>query len=173
MTLVELLATTVVLAILATVMVPSLSFNDSTKLAVAAQQVGNALRFARNEAIRTGQNVLVDAETSPGRLLLLGRGCISAVSPAVLDPQTRRAYTIDVADGAFSGGVSLVPRFLVAGTAWSGLVFDAAGTAAQACSIVAQAPRGTPEAGSGIDLVYGGKSVTVQIDPPTGRVTGF
>lgn len=173
MTLVELLATVTVMAILAALIVPSLSFNDSTKLAVAAQQVGNALRFARSEAMRTGQSVLVDAETTPGRLLLLLRGCVSAVSPAVLDPQTRRAYDVDVADGAFSGGVALVPNFLVGGTAWAGLEFDNRGTASQACSIASQTPRGTPEAGSSINLVYGGNSATIQIDPPTGRVTGF
>lgn len=172
-TLAELLITLVVLALAAAAVLPNLSFNDSNKLAVAAEAVGNALRFARSEAMRTASNVLVDAETVPGRLLLSVRGCSAAGAAAVIDPQTKRAFDLAVSSDARAEGVVVTPKFIAGGSPWSGLVFDATGAAVQACSVVAQVARGTPQAGSGVDLSFGGKTRTIAIDPPTGRVTGF
>lgn len=173
-TLAELLVCAAVLVIAAAVMIPALSFNDSSRLAVAAEKVGNALRFARSEAMRTGAEVLVDAETAPGRILLRAGGCSTAGSAApVLDRLTRRPFDVDVNNGHLSGGVQMTARFLASGSAWSGLVFDARGQAVQACSVAAQLVRGTLATGSGIDLAYSGLSQTIAIDPPTGRVSGF
>ena len=173
-TLAELLITFAVLAIVAAVMIPSVSFNDANRLTVAGEAVGNALRFARSEAIRSGANILVDAETVPGHLRLATGGCATATgAPAVLDPQTRRAYDAAIRDGTFSSGVVLTPRFLAGGTPWAGLVFDSTGAAVQACSVASQTARGSPQQGSGVDLTFAGQKLTIAIDPPTGRITGF
>ena len=173
-TLIELVMVIAILAIIAAVVVPSLSYSDASKLAVAAEQVGNALRFARSEAMRTGQNVLVDAESFPGRVVLVQRGCTAVgTPPAVINPLTQRPFDVAVTEAAQSNGVQLAPRFLVAGTPWTGLVFDSTGAATQACSVAAQIARGTPEPGSGVELSYAGQTQTIAIDPPTGRVTGF
>lgn len=173
-TLTELVLVIAVLAVVARIVIPNLSFHDSMRLAAAAEETGNALRYARSEAMRTGQPVLVDAETAPGRLLLWSRDCTTAgAAPGVIDPLTRVAYAVDIAAGPHTQGVQLTPRFLVASTAWAGLVFSAAGQASQACSVAARIARGTPEDGSGVVLSYAGKTVTIAIDPPTGRVTGF
>lgn len=174
MTLVELMVTTVVLAIAAVVMAPSLAFNRAGKLSVAAEKVGNGLRLARSEAMRSGQNVLVDAETAPGRLRLFYRSCTAGAGPApVNDRLTRQPYDVDVTEGNLSSGVVVAPRFLVAGTPWPGLVFAPSGAAVQACSVAAQIARGVPEVGSSVNLSFDGQLVSIAIDPATGRISGF
>lgn len=172
-TLAELLIAAALLVTLAAVVLPTWSINDSSKLSVAAATVGNALRFARSEAMRTNGNVLVDAETVPGHLLLKSSGCASTGAAPLLDPQTKRAFDVTVSDGPYSGGVAMTARFLAGGAARGGLVFDASGAATLACSVAAQTAHGAPEAGSGIDLTYSGQTRTVAIDPATGRVTGL
>ena len=66
-TLAELLVVVAIIGIVAAVAIPLLSFQDSKKLDVAAEEVGNALRFA-DRGGRTGAYILVDAKTAPGRL---------------------------------------------------------------------------------------------------------
>lgn len=172
-TLAELLIATALLATLAVVVLPTLSINDSSKLSVAATATGNALRFARSEAMRTNRSVLVDAETMPGRLLLTASDCVSSGGVPVIDPQTKRAFDIDIAGGTYSGGVVLTPRFLAGGAPWAGLVFAATGAATRACSVASQVDRGSPETGSGIDLTYAGQNRWIGVDPPSGRITGL
>ncbi len=175
LTLTELLVTIAVLSILAAITMPSLTLNDGQRLAVAADRVGNALRIARHDAMTSGQAVLVDAETAPGRLLLTRRGCsvVGGSAAAVTDPMTRSPFNADISAGPSSGGVTLTARFMVAGTPWAGLVFDPSGAAVQACSVASQIARGTPEAGSSIDLAFGGRTASVSIDPATGRISGL
>ncbi len=174
LTLAELLITVAVLSILAAVALPTLSYDESRRLAVAAERTVQALRYARSEAMRSGQPVLVDAETSAGRLLLLRRDCTTTgpVSP-VDDPLTKRAYAADIGDGAHTSGVGLTARIMVGANAYAGLVFDASGAAVRACSVAAQIDRGAPASGSSIDLAYAGRSRSITIDPPTGRIGGL
>jgi prepilin-type N-terminal cleavage/methylation domain-containing protein len=64
--LIELMAVVAILAIVALVALPNLSATDPASLDLAAQEVADALRFARSEAIRTGQvqGVLVNYDGS-------------------------------------------------------------------------------------------------------------
>lgn len=172
LTLAELLITLAVLSILAAIMLPTLSHDESRRVDSAALQVGNTLRYARSEAMRTGLPVLVDAETAPGRLLLHQRDC-TGTGGAVTDPLTKQPFSADISGGAQTEGVSLTPRFLVAGSPYAGLVFDASGAAVRACSVAAGINRGAPGTGSAIDLAYAGRSRTITIDPPTGRISGI
>lgn len=168
----ELLITLAVLAITAAVVVPSLSFNDANKLAVATEEAVNALRFARNEAVRTGQSVLLDTETTGGRLRLVRGGCGSVLTgEPVLDPLTKRAFVVEVSGHSTSSGVVPQARFLVDGVIGSSVVFAASGGLSQACSLVAGIPSAALPDNS-LVLSYGGRRVTLAVDPVTGRVSG-
>lgn len=174
LTLAELLVTLAVLSIIAMVTLPALSFDQSRRLDAAALRTGQALRHARSEAMRSGAPVLVDAESSPGQLLLLRRDCTPSGSPpAVLDPLSRQPYAENIAGSTHAGGVTLSARFLAGGTPYAGLVFDASGAAVRACSVAAGINRGAPEAGTSIELAYEGRTRSIAIDPPTGRISGL
>jgi prepilin-type N-terminal cleavage/methylation domain-containing protein len=56
LSLIELSAVVAILGIIALVMVPDLSSTDAQKVQLAAQRVAEALRFARSEALRTGEH---------------------------------------------------------------------------------------------------------------------
>jgi prepilin-type N-terminal cleavage/methylation domain-containing protein len=171
-TLPEVLVVAAILGITASAVLPSLTFNEASELSVGASEAGNALRMARSEAIRSGRSVLVDAGSAAGRIKLLYADCTATGSfPAVVDPVTRNAADVAVADGNFSNGVQLTPTFLVGGTAYSGVVFDASGAAVQACDIATMLPKGVPQAGSGIVVGSAGKSLLVALDAATGRVS--
>ncbi len=167
-TLYELLLVVAIIAIIAAVAFPLLSFQDSKKLEVAAEEVGNVLRFALNEARRSGGHVLVDAKSSAGRLKLVRSNATGTDLGAVNDPATKRALDVDTARSAFSGPVSMTARFMQGGTAYTQLlispamqlqVFDGPAT-----------NMGALQSGSGVVLALAGSSVTVAIHESTGFV---
>ncbi len=170
-TLAELLVVVAVLATVGAVVVPSLASDDGRMLGVAASEAGNVLRLARAEAVRSGRAVLVDAGSSTGRIRLLYADCSAGAVAAVTDPGTRRAVDVAVSDGPFTRGVVLTPGFKANGSAYSGLVFDASGAAAQVCDVAAMSRKGQPQAGSGLTLAGARSSVLVTVDPPTGRIS--
>lgn len=173
LSLAELLITVAFLAILARMTIPNLNSSDADRLDVAAAEVRNAMRFARSEAMRRGQTILVDAESSPGRIKLSGTSCTSFGTPnAVNDPRTKLSFDVDVSGGPFSAGVGLTPRFMAGGTAYGGVTFNAAGAAAEACQVTGMNSKGTPEAGSGVLLSLGTRQVAIALDAATGRVSG-
>lgn len=172
-TLAELLITVAFLAILAVTMVPNMNSADADKLDVAAAEVRNALRFARSEAMRRGQSVLFDAESSPGRIKVSGTSCTSFGTPkTVNDPRTKLSFDVDVSGGPYSGGVGLTPQFMAGGTAYGGVIFDATGAAVDACQVTGMSSKGTPQAGSGLVLSLGTRQVALALDAATGRVSG-
>lgn len=174
-TLAELLVVVAIIGIVAAVAIPLLSFQNSKKLDVAAEEVGNALRFAI-EGGRTGAYILVDAKTAPGRLKVVTSNATGADLGPVNDPLTKRALDIDIEGGAFSGPVSMTPRFMQGGTAYAQLLIGPAGQLQ-----VFDGPSAkwvAMESGSGIVLSLGPSSVTgcslsswcVTIDETTGFV---
>src|SRR2546426_5307367 len=124
-TLLETLVAVVLIGIVALATVPLLSSQNPTKLDVAAAEVGNALRFAIGEAERTGGYVWMDGSVS-GHLQVF-----QVVSPtglvALSDPLTKRALDLDTSGPAFSGQVSMVPKFFWGGTAYTQLLIAGAG----------------------------------------------
>ena len=157
-TLSELLVVVAIIGIVAAVAIPLLSSQDSKKLEVAAQEVGNALRFAI-EGGRTGAYILVDAKTAPGRLKVVASNATVANLGPVNDPLTKRALDIDIEGGAFSGPVGMTPRFMQGGTAYAQLLIGPAGQLQ-----VFDGPtfnKGALQSGSGIVLSLGSPSVTV------------
>src|ERR1700689_3183256 len=100
-TLTELLIVVALLGTFAAVAIPLLSFQDSRKLDVAAEEVGNTLRFAIAEG-QTGAYILIDAMTVPQHLMVFTSNASGAVLGPVNDPLTKRALNIDINGGAFS-----------------------------------------------------------------------
>ena len=170
-TLAEMLVVVSLLAILAAVALPSLGTLDNQRLEVAANEVRTALRLARSEALRLDTNVVVDMGSTNGHVKLHMGGCGNS-GTAIVDPRTKLAFEVDVADGPYAGGVTLTPQFLAGGSAYSGLVFASSGVPSDVCQFPAASSQGTPQAGSQVLLSYGGKQVAVSIDPATGRVWG-
>jgi prepilin-type N-terminal cleavage/methylation domain-containing protein len=172
-TLTEILIAVALLAILASAVVPGQGDSDDRRLELAASEVRETLRFARAEAMRRGKRVLVDAESSPGCLKLFETSCTPFGMPKVVgDPRTKRAFVVKVADGPYAIGVGVTPRFMAAGTAYAGLIFDASGAAQDVCQVTGMLSKGTPQAGSGVLLSLGAGQVSVALDASTGRVTG-
>ena len=167
-TLAEILTVVAVIGSIAVVVVPLLSFLDSKRLDVAAEEVGNALRYAISEAGRTGGYVLADAQTAPGHLRIVRSNASGADLGAVSDPLTKRAMDIDVSASTFSAQVDMTPRFLQGGTAYAQLLI---GPATQLHALDGAIDRGPLQSGSGIVLSLDSASVTVVIDEVTGRVT--
>jgi type IV fimbrial biogenesis protein FimT len=65
LTLIELLVTMVIIAIIASVAVPSYaSFIAKERLAITTNELYNAYRFARNEALKTSSPIFLDAISS-------------------------------------------------------------------------------------------------------------
>jgi len=166
-TLAELLVVIAIIGIVGVVAIPLLSIQNSKKLDVAAEEVGNALRFAI-EGGRSGAYILVDAKTAPGRLKVVTSDATGAVLSPVNDPLTKRALDIDITGGALSGPVAMTPRFMQGGTPYKQLLIGPAGQLQ-----VFDGPStnmGALQSGSGIVLSLGTPSVTVTIDETTGLV---
>ena len=171
-TLAELLVVVAIIAIVAAVTIPLLSFQDSKKLDVAAEEVGNALRFAVNEARRTESYILVDAKTFPGRLRVVTSDPTGADLGPVNDPLTKRALDIDIEGGAISGPVSMTPKFIGGVTPYQQLLIGPKCCTAGQLQVFdgASVNMGPLQSGSGIELSLGGLPVTVTISETTGFV---
>lgn len=168
-TLGEMLVAVVILAVVATVAVPLLSSNDPQKLRVAAEETANTLRFALSEAKRTGGYVLVDGKSAAGQLRLYNSNSSANLSSAIADPLTKRAAILNVKDNAFSQGVTLTPRFMQSGNAYSQLLIGPGLSQLQVFDGALN--KGLLQANSGVLLSYGSQSVTVNINEVTGLVT--
>lgn len=171
----EMLVTVAILGIIAKVVIPLLSSNDPQKLAVAAEETANTLRFALSEARRTGGYVLVDGLSTAGQLTLYYSDANANVPPtagtsAISDPLTKRAARLNVAGSPFSQGVSLTPQFWAGGFIRAQLLIGPGLTQFQGSdgNISTQGPL---QANSGVLLSYGAQSVTVSINQITGLVT--
>jgi type II secretion system protein H len=165
-TLAEMLVVLAILGIVAVAAVPMLMV-DETRLDTASQEVGNALRFAVNEVRRTGGYVLVDAETQPGRLLVIKSNAAAARGADIVDPVTKRAMDIPVTESAFSTGVQMSANFVApSGTFPQLLIGPGPAFWAAQSSVV----KGTLQTGSGVVLTLASRTVTVGFDSVTGRV---
>jgi prepilin-type N-terminal cleavage/methylation domain-containing protein len=174
-TLLEMLVTVAILAIMAVVAIPLLSSNDPLKLSVAAQETANTLRFALAEARRTGGYVLVDGKTTAGQLRLFYSNASAQVPPIVgtsvlNDPLTKRAAVLNPNANPYSLGVTLTPQFRAGGSARTQLLigpgltqlrgFDGAGV-----------NQGALQVNSNILLASGSLSATVSINSVTALVS--
>jgi len=121
-TLLELLAVLVILAIVASVAVPSfVGSNDEQRVKTAGQEVLNALRYARSESINknTYHAVRVLADTTVSVHELESPTDTLEVSNLSLHPHSKAPFTTQLNQNASTRGVSFVTAagvFLAGGT---------------------------------------------------------
>lgn len=96
-TLTEILIVVVIMGVIAAVAIPTFSSNDSKKVDVATNEVVQALRYARNEAIRSGKpyGVVVDFPGQRIRLFWLDTsGAFPVPSFTVRHPIDKKLYDL-------------------------------------------------------------------------------
>ena len=176
--LIELILVVAILGIVALVVVPRLAATDPAGLDLAAQELADALRFARAEAIRTGQpqGVLVDHDGSQAAYLDIAVYRVdTAASPfgiaaLLYHPVDKQPYNRQIVAGSQSRGIrfanAVAPfSFFAVGGPQQHIHFDAYGA-----PILMQ--NGTPHRLlSGAVLLSLGQDLrTVSVQPITGRV---
>ncbi len=117
-TLVEMLITVAVLATIAAITIPIFfASTDEQKIDVAAQEVANGLRFARSEALRTGNiyRFELPAGIAPKlRVYRLNSAYAEDTANPVFDPVSKKAYDISFSDSSFTQLVQVTGQPLIA-----------------------------------------------------------
>lgn len=105
-TLVEVLVVVSILGISSTVMMPDLASTQITQLEVAANEVADAIEFARSEASRTGKEHGVRVDASQKRIRVFSADITTAPPTLQYDvyhPLSKHLYDIDFDDDTFAG----------------------------------------------------------------------
>mgnify|MGYP001820215629 FL=1 len=174
-TLVELVIVIAVLAVIAAIAVPGVSPDSDKKLQLAAEEVASAIRFARSEAIRTGDgHGLTISQTTQKLTVKKYDITIAPISTlgTLTHPIDKQPYDFNVNTKATTNGVIISNSSDVFDYGSEGrrrsLLFDSHG---MPIWIVGSDPtRHLLEDGT-IELSYGTQQRTVSVTPITGRVT--
>ncbi len=174
-TLIELVVVVAILAVIAAVAVPNMRLGSDTKLRLAAEQVADAIRFARSEAIRTGeghgftvsqvtQEVTVEKyDISSSPIIALG---------TLTHPVDKQPYDFNVNTSNATAGVSIGNSVDAFDYGPQGrrksVIFDANGTPVW---VEGSDPTRHLLQDGTIELSYGGGQLDVSVTPITGRVT--
>ncbi len=170
-TLFELVFVVALIGVLASVALPSVRPSQSAKLDLAATQVAEAIRFARNEAIRTGDPTYVEIDPSTDRLLI----AVADLSGATVVAGTTLRHPIDlkrldiiVSAAAATAGVEFTndPFDYPLGGRQPSVVFDGQGLPFSKITGTYQRM-----VSSEAELVLGDLRRSVSVAPLTGRVT--
>lgn len=173
-TLVELLIVILILGIVALVTISSFSSNNPEKLELAVTEVVNAIRFARNEAIRTGTVHGVHVEASLQRLRVYQlKDVLGVLTPdySVRNPVDKKLFYLVFDQSHTLKGTQLLSvtlNFVGLATESEYLEFDASG-----------APKydnlGMTHMLETATLVItdSSRQQTVSVAPMTGRVTVY
>ncbi len=103
LTLIELTIVIAIIGVIAVAIIPSLSSGNSAKLDLAAQEIANAARFAKTEALRTGIPHGIDTSANNDRVRVYS---LAGFFPTydVRHPIDKKLYDIDLtADSRLSG----------------------------------------------------------------------
>jgi prepilin-type N-terminal cleavage/methylation domain-containing protein len=174
-TFIEVLVAVLVLGILLAGLTPQLSAGNAEKLDLAASEVLAAVRFARSEAMRTGEvhAILVDETTSQITVEKTDLTTNPASAESVLyHPINRQPYTFNVASSAVTRNVSIDSSRIAFVYLFYGsrqrLMFDAAGLPVY----IDTASGNTYQLFDGrIKLEYGELERRVVVQPYIGRVS--
>jgi prepilin-type N-terminal cleavage/methylation domain-containing protein len=181
-TLTELLVTCAVLAIAAAVALPSSQPAVEARAAAAASEVARALRFAREEALRTGALVMLSCDTKRNTLSVYTPDSGGNISKTINDPLTHMNYVAAIGVTPTGAGATLrACSFMFAdSTQATAVAFDANGNPVRGAAVVTgpAPPKGTAPTtnpatllnGGTVQLGLGNLTRTVAIDA-NGRVT--
>ena len=165
---IEIMVVVVILGIIAVVAIPNLGSNDQRKLDIAAEEIVQAIRFARIEAMRTdiSYGVFFSSSNDNAKVYRL----LSEVAIYdVYHPVDKKLYTLNLKNNSATAGVDFQS---------SGLYFGGSGSNREYLSFNT---NGNPiYTNSGTDylldsatitLGYSGQTRVISVGPMTGRVT--
>lgn len=166
-TLVEVLVVVAIMAITASVALPTLSSADAKYLDITANDFAQAIRFARSESIRTGQGHGVNLDQSDSRFRVYIY--TTAIDYSVRNPIYKSLYQLDFGLGH--------QRVVIAGKAikFQGLSenYQSYIAFAGTTGIPVSSSVGTPRMLENAEFVlqYGVDQRIVRVAPTSGRVT--
>ncbi len=170
-TLVEILVVVSILGIVAIAAIPDFSSNTE-KLDLATAEVVQAIRFARSEAVHTGESRVVRVNVVNDRVRV-GRLPDPQTPPPIYDvrhPVDKKIYDLQFQSDRRLGGVDISAAVFnyQGGRSISGVLFSSAGV-----PFVRDPFPGTVLmlVDGSITLNYGKESRVIEVAPMTGRVT--
>ena len=169
-TLLELLIVVSILGIVAVAAVPSLSPGEPYRLELAAREFAQAMRYARSEAIRTGEPRGFHLQATDKRIRVIRPTTPTPPFTAVYDiyhPVSKQFYDIDLDTHPFAAAATTVRSgsFRTTCNKPDFIYFDPRGTAW--CGD----PANVMLNNAGITLGLGSHTRVVSLDGITGRVT--
>lgn len=179
-TLVELVLAVAVIAIAAAIAVPRSAPVSAAMVDGMAGAIANALRFGRQEAIRTGRYYVVQMDPATNTLSvsrLTGSGAIATDTGfTVLHPVERRQFLVSFANNGFSGTAIVGSVFQYAGgptTNYASFGPDGAPAYIDGFWNSSGVPSNRdPLQGDGVVTIrHGGAERQIRLNPVTGRVT--
>jgi prepilin-type N-terminal cleavage/methylation domain-containing protein len=178
----EMLTVCAVLGVAAVVALPSSQPAIETRAGVAAAEVARALRFAREEAMRTGALVMASCDTNRNTVSVYTPDAGGNVAAPINDPLTHMSYVAAIGAAPTGAGATLRScsfRF-ADNTQATSIAFDANGNPVRGAAVVTgpAPPKGTAPTtdpttvlnGGTIQLGLGNLARTVAVDV-NGRVT--
>ena len=132
-TLVELLVVIAILGVAAAVAIPGLPSSAPQTLDLAAEEVASAMRYARSEALRTGQprGFREDASNQRIRVFSLDTGTSPwTINYDVYHPVSKKTYDISLSNHPFATVDMITPNRVYRGTCneSANVYFDTTGT---------------------------------------------
>ena len=174
-TLLELVIVVSVLGLIAAIALPSMSPASDRKLDLAAEEVASAIRFARSEAIRTGEGrgLTISQATQKVTVKNYDIAIVPIVTLGTLNhPINKQPYDFNVNTSSVTTGVTISNSSDVFDYGSEGrrrsLLFDAHGTPIW---IVGSDPTRHLLVDGTVELSYGNDQRFVSVAPITGRVT--
>ena len=173
-TLIEISVVVAILGIIAIAAIPTLSAPDTYKLDLAIEEVANAMRFARSEAIRTGNPHGVEITPSNFYQLKVHKADVSGISTAAvglaINPVSKRDYAADLVAGSLTTGVQFVnsanPFSYTPAFQNNFVLFDDRGS-----PFYKDSDTHHRLTGAAVTLTLGAQQRTVKIAPINGKVT--
>jgi len=173
--LIELLIVITLLAMIAAIAVPANDTDDALKLDRAAAEIASALRFARSEAIRTGEGhgLMVSQATQKVTVNKYDISLVPIVAVGTMThPISKQPYDFNVNTGVGTEGVTISNASDIFNYGSEGrrrsLVFDANGVPLW---IIGSDPTRHLLVDASVELSYGSGQRFVDLAPMTGRVT--
>jgi prepilin-type N-terminal cleavage/methylation domain-containing protein len=169
-TIIELLAVVALIGLTASVLIPSAIPGESKKLDIVAMEVANAMRFARSEAMRTGNTLGFQQQSTINRMRIfnIDIGSVPATFEYnVYHPVDKDLYTRWFGEQpfAFNGEMQNLSTYQGTCNLKSKIYFDADGTPWCTDPVTVLLER------FDVDLKLGTSSRIVTLHGITGRVT--